>query len=191
MFRGFKNHSQGKGVVGIFAYLDDLLKAIRTLNGANFRIDQVHSPTPRHEIQEALGGGVSPVRYFTLAGGAIGVLFGLALATYAHVQWHLITSGKPVLAWIPFFVIAFECCILFAVLSTLFGLSIISGLPRFRLPVSYDPRFSQDRFGILVSCGEEEEETVIRLLRDAGAEEVKTVGRSPRMPGMPKMARIE
>jgi len=191
MLKGFKKPSHGKGVVGIFAYLDDLLKAIRTLNGANFRIDQVHSPTPRHEIQEALGGGSSPIRYFTLAGGAIGVLFGLALATYAHVQWYLITSGKPVLAWIPFLVIAFECCILFGVLSTLLGLSIMSGLPRFRLPSSYDPRFSQDLFGILVSCGEEEEETVARLLRDAGAKEVKTVGRSPRVPGMPKMARIE
>ena len=191
MLKGFKKPSHGKGVVGIFAYLDDLLKAIRTLNGANFRIDQVHSPTPRHEIQEALGGGSSPIRHFTLAGGAIGVLFGLALATYAHVQWYLITSGKPVLAWIPFFVIAFECCILFGVLSTLLGLSIMSGLPRFRLPSSYDPRFSQDLFGILVSCGEEEEETVARLLRDAGAKEVKTVGRSPRVPGMPKMARIE
>ena len=191
MLEGSKKHSHGKGVVGIFAYLDDLLKAIHALNGANFRIDQVHSPTARHEIHEALGCGSSPIRYFTLAGGAIGVLFGLALATYAHVQWHLITSGKPVLAWIPFFVIAFECCILFGVLSTLLGLSIMSGLPRFRIPVSYDPRFSQDRFGILVSCGEEEEETVTRLLRDAGAEEVKTVGKLPRMPGMPKMARIE
>jgi len=99
-----------------------------------------------HEIEEALQLKPSSIRYFAWVGGAVGTLFGLALATYAHLQWHLITSGKPVLAWIPFFVIAFECCILFGVLSTLLGLSILTRLPRFWLSDAYDSRFSQDRF---------------------------------------------
>ena len=91
------------------------------------------------------------------------------------LQWNLITGGKPVLAWIPFFVIAFESCILVSVLSTLIGLSIMTRLPRLRLSDAYDPRFSQDRFGIVVSCGEGEQETVSRMLKEAGAEEVKGV----------------
>lgn len=163
------------GVVGVFSYLDDLLACIRRLREARLKIEHVYSPTSRHEIQEALQLKTSAVRYFTFIGGAVGALSGLALATYAHIQWHLITSGKPVLAWIPFFVIAFESCILVGVLSTLLGLSVMTRLPRLRLSGAYDPRFSQDRFGIVVSCDETEQETVFKLLKDAGAEEVRKV----------------
>ena len=170
------NHESRPGVVGIFSYLDDVLLCIRRLREGRWTIEHVYSPTPRHEIQAVLDLRTSSIRYFTFVGGAVGALFGLALATYAHLQWHLITSGKPVLAWIPFFVIAFECCILFGVLSTLLGLSIMTGLPRFRLSDAYDSRFSQDLFGILVSCDEAEQETLLILLVEAGAEEVRKVG---------------
>jgi hypothetical protein len=169
-------HESRPGVVGIFSYLDDVLLCIRLLREGRWTIEHVYSPTPRHEIQAVLDLRTSSIQYFTFVGGAVGALFGLALATYAHLQWHLITSGKPVLAWIPFFVIAFECCILFGVLSTLLGLSIMTRLPRFRLSDAYDSRFSQDRFGILVSCDEAEQETVLKLLTEAGAEEVRKVG---------------
>lgn len=169
------SHESRRGVVGVFSYLDDLLVCVRRLRETPLKIEHIYSPTPRHEIEEALQLKPSPIRYFALIGGAVGALSGLALATYAHVQWHLITSGKPVLAWVPFFVIAFEGCILLGVLSTLLGLSIMTRLPRLRLPDAYDPRFSQDRFGIVVSCGQAEQETVSKLLKEAGADEVKKV----------------
>jgi len=169
------SHDTRREVLGIFSHLDAVLACIRRLKESQWTVEHVYSPAPLHEIQEALGLRPSSVRYFTLVGGALGALFGVALAMYAHVQWLLITSGKPVLAWIPFFVIAFECCILFGVLSTLLGLSIMTRLPRFRLPDAYDPRFSQDCFGILVSCGETEEEPVSKLLKEGGADEVKKV----------------
>ncbi len=164
-------------VVGVFPFLDDLRTCLARVEKAHFRIEDVYSPAPSHEIQEALRTGPSPIRYFTLFGGGLGALLGLALAAYAHAQWNLITGGKPVLAWIPFFVIAFECCILVSVLSTLVGLSIMTRLPRLRLSDAYDPRFSQDRFGIVVSCGEGEQETVSRMLKEAGAEEIREVSK--------------
>jgi len=174
----------GPGVIGVFSFLDDLLACIHRLEETPLKIVHVYSPTPCHEIQKAFELRPSSIRYFTLIGGGVGALLGLVLATYAHVQWHLITSGKPVLAWIPFFVIAFECSILGGVLSTLFGLSIMTRLPRLRLSGAYDARFSQDRFGIVVSCDQGEQETVSRMLKDAGADEVKIV---TEVPGMPKV----
>jgi len=164
-------------VVGVFRFLDDLRTYLVRVEKTHFRIEDVYSPAPRHEIQEALRTRPSPIRYFTLVGGGVGALLGLALAAYAHAQWNLITGGKPVLAWIPFFVIAFECCILASVLFTLVGLSIMTRLPRSRLPDAYDPRFSQDRFGVVVSCGEGEQETVSRVLKEAGAEEIRAVSK--------------
>jgi hypothetical protein len=163
------------GVVGVFPFLDELLACIAQVEKTRFRIKDVYSPTPRYEIQEALRNKPSSIRYFTLIGGGVGALLGLALAAYAHVQWNFISGGKPVLAWIPFFVIAFESCILVSVLSTLVGLSIMTRLPRFLLSDAYDPRFSQDRFGIVISCDQNEQETVSRLLKEAGAEEVRKV----------------
>jgi hypothetical protein len=168
-------------VVGVFSYLDDLIMGIHALKKNSFFIKHVYSPTPCHEIKEAFQHKPSSIRYFTLIGGGVGALLGLAMASYAHVQWHLITSGKPVLAWIPFFVIAFECSILGSVLCTLLGLSIMTRLPRLRLPGAYDARFSQDRFGIVISCNETEQETVSRLLKEAGADEVKIVTEVPKM----------
>ena len=162
-------------VVGVFPFLDDLRACMGRVEKTPFRIENVYSPAPRHEIQKAFRAKPSSIRYFTLIGGGVGAVFGLALAAYAHVQWNLVTGGKPVLAWIPFFVIAFECCILVSVLSTLIGLSIMTRLPRSRLPDDYDPRFSQDRFGIVISCGESEQEAAARLLKEAGAEEIRVV----------------
>jgi hypothetical protein len=48
-------------------------------------------------------------------------------------------------------------------------------MPRLHLPDHYDPRFSEDRFGILVNCPDAREEEVRRLLMGAGAEEVHGV----------------
>ena len=173
MIERFNADTKNRRVIGIFSYLDDLLKGIKTLREADLSIESVFSPAPRREIEEALRPGPSPVRYFTFFGGLLGVLFGLGLAIYAHLQWKLITGGKPVIAWIPFVVIAFECCILIGVISTILGMSIKNRMPRFRLPEDYDSRFTDDRFAISVSCPEDKYEEVSRILREAGAEEIK------------------
>ena len=162
-----------KKVVGIFPYLDDLIRGINALRKANVTIEDVFSPTPRHEIQEILDSRPSAVRYFTFFGGILGVLFGLGLAIYAHLQWKFITGGKPVIPWIPFVVIAFECCILVAVLSTILGLMVKTRMPRFKLSDGYDPRFTEDRFGLVAVCKDAQQEEVRRMLEDSGAEEVK------------------
>ena len=170
-----QKHESRAELVGTFSYLDDVLSCIRRLKESHWTIEHVYSPVPSHDIQALLSSGTSSIRYFTFIGGTLGVLFGLALAAYAHLQWELITGGKPFLAWIPFFVIAFECCILFGVIATLIELSIMTRLPCLRLSEVYDARFSQDRFGIHVSCDETEQEIVSELLSEAGAEEVRKV----------------
>jgi len=163
------------GVLGVFSYLDNLLAAIKSLRDGHLKIETVYSPTARHEIQQAMGLRPSSVRYFTLCGGLLGVATGVSLASYAHLQWNFVTSGKPVLAWIPFVIVGFEFTILLGVLFTLAGLLIQTRLPRVRIPKHYDPRFTQDRFGILVSCGAAEREIILKILKDAGAEEVHEV----------------
>jgi hypothetical protein len=166
---------QNPALMGIFAYLDDFIEALQALKQANLDFT-VFTPIPRHEIREAVPMKPSPVRYFTLFGGVFGIISGLSLAVFTVLQWKFIVSGKPIVPWVPFVIIAFEFCILLGVLITLTGLLINIRLPRLRLPPYYDPRFSVDRFGVLVRCTEVTQEEVSRMLTEAGAEEIHEVG---------------
>ncbi len=165
---------QKPALMGIFAYLDDLVEAVEGLKRANLDFT-VFTPIPRHEIREALSMKPSPVRYFTLFGGIFGIIAGLGLAVFTVLQWKFIVSGKPIVPWVPFVIIAFEFCILLGVLCTVVGMLITTRLPQLHLPAYYDPRFSVDRFGVLVRGIEVREQEVSRLLREAGAEEIHEV----------------
>ena len=166
---------RNSGLLGIFPYLDSLLDALRKLKESEFHIDTVFSPIHFSEIQELMGHKPSRVRYFTLAGGILGGLGLVGLAVYAHLSFGLVTSGKPILAWIPFVVVFFEGTVLLAVIFTVAAWILNGRLPRVRLPGAYDPRFSEDRFGVLVACQPGERDIILKLLQDAGAEEVRDV----------------
>jgi hypothetical protein len=162
-------------LLGIFARLDDLLSALKNLKEVQLKIITVFSPINFSEIQEVLGHKPSKVRYFTLAGGIIGGVGLVGLAVYAHLSFKLITSGKPILPPIPFVVPFFEGMVLCAVIFTV-GAWILKGrLPRVRLPKAYDPRFSEDRFGVLVAYADSQREGILKILQDSGAEEVRDV----------------
>jgi molybdopterin-containing oxidoreductase family membrane subunit len=159
--------------MGIFSYLDDLLGAVESARDAKVRVHTVYSPTLRHEIQDALGVKPSRVRYFTLLGGLAGLTGGFGLAIFTVSQWNFITSGKPIVAPIPFVVVGFEMTILLGFLSTLVGMLLSNRMPRMRIAEPYDPRFSEDRFGLLIECAAERGGEVARMLRESGAEEVR------------------
>lgn len=163
------------GVLGVYEYFDDFLTILGKLRREGKTIQEVYTPVPREEIADALGTRRSPVRFFTLFGGAFGIASGIALVIYASSQWMFIVGGKPPIPAVPTVIVAFEFCILFSVLFTIVGFLLFSGLPKITLPEDYDPRLSQDRFGVFVLCGETEREALASLLRDAGAEEVHDV----------------
>ena len=163
------------GIMGIFIYLDDLLSALKALEEKGLDLT-VYSPSAQEEIQEALRQDPSPVRYYTLFGGLFGLISGFILAFYTVLQWKFVVSGKPVIPWIPFVIVGFEFLILFGVFISFAGMLIHSRLPRRRLPVYYDPRFSDNRFGLLVACSFKDRERLAGLLREAGAEEIHELG---------------
>ena len=46
------------------------------------KVDTIFSPIPSHEINEALGLKPSPVRYFTLFGGILGIVSNVKDSTF-------------------------------------------------------------------------------------------------------------
>jgi hypothetical protein len=164
---------QQGALLGVFSTLDSVLSAIIGLRETGIRPDKVYSPARKEEITHELGMKPSPVRYFTLVGAITGILFGYGLATFAASRWGFIVWGKHAVVVIPYVIVSFEFCILFAVLATLLGIAVHTRLPRIRLPEDYDRRFSRDHFGIVVRSGEKDKERVREILSGAGAVEVR------------------
>ncbi len=171
-----KGSDSFQGVVGSFRHLDSILKAIEELHGSGYKDLQALSPVPNHEIDEALEKPPSPVRFFTLVGCLLGGIVGLILTIATSLYYPLITGGKPIVSIPPFLVIVFELTILFGGLLTLGGMLLHARLPRVGIAPVYDPRFSEDQFGLWVRCEDKDYEAVGTLLRSAGAEEIMTAG---------------
>lgn len=160
------------GVLGVFAYMDTAADAIRSLKAKGFPLT-VYSPTPRHEIEEALEPPESAVRIFTITGAFTGTAAGAALAIWSSLQFPLIVGGKEIVALPAFVVIMFEVTVLLGALSTVAGLFITAGLPRIGRPEGlYHPSFSSDRFGVYVHTAPEHFDEVRNILNASGSEEV-------------------
>jgi hypothetical protein len=173
-------------VLGIFDAASKAAAAAVTLRAVSHDAAiadvSVYAPTFDHAIDAALGPGKSPVRVFTLIGGLIGCVLGFAFPIYTVLEWPLITGGKAIISIPPFVVIAFELTILLGALMTVVGFLLSSGLPRLRVRggsnastgVMYDKRFSDDRWGVLVTCAADRAAAVRAQLQHGGAEEVRS-----------------
>lgn len=164
------------GVLGIFSQSTRCAQAIRQLRREGFLDLVTYSPVPDHEIEAALEKPTSPVRFFTLTGAVIGCIAGFALTIGTSLAWPLMTSGKPIVSIPTFVVIAFETTILFGALGNLLGFLLCARLLRRKTERQYDPRFSEDRFGLFVICDAKEAQAASDILRSAEAEEVRIEG---------------
>ena len=162
------------GVLGVFAHLDATVDAVKRLKAGSHRDLTVYSPVPRHELEEALGQRVSPVRMWTLIGGIAGCAFGAWLTLYMSYDWPIVVGGKPIGSIPPYVVIMFEMTVLFGALSTIIGILFNAAQAARRLgTIAWDPRFTDDKFGVFVPCAPDAASAVEQLLRGAGAEEVR------------------
>jgi hypothetical protein len=162
------------GVLGAFRELDAAVQAIEELKQKRLGEVTVYTPTPRHEIEHAVGAGPSPVRRFTLLGGLAGATFGYWIAIWVSDYWPLVVGGKPVASWVPYTIFGFEMMVLFGGLSTVVGLFINSRIPRLTMTVGYDPRFSHGDYGIWVECSPADAAAASAVLRESGAVEVRS-----------------
>jgi ActD protein len=162
-------------VVGVFAHVDTTVHALEELRAKGYHDLEVYTPVPVHEIEDVIERDrpVSPVRLFTLVGALTGTASGFIITIWSALKWGLITGGKPVVSIPPFVVIAFELTILFGGLASAIGAIVLGRLPRFRFSAAYDPRFTNDRFGVAVHCARERGASVREILTKTGAEEVR------------------
>jgi hypothetical protein len=172
-------------VLGVFRHVDTTVRALEELRAKGYHDLTVYTPVPIHEIEDVLERDrpVSRVRLFTVIGGLTGIVSAFVLTIWTSLKWGLVTGGKYMQfsesggivgsSIPPFFIIAFELMVLFAGIATLLGLVTLGRLPRFRPSAWFDPRFTNDRFGVAVHCPPGRGDSVRDILTRSGAEEVR------------------
>jgi Alternative complex III, ActD subunit len=162
------------GVLAVFGHLDATVEAVRRLKDGRHDPLTVYSPMPRHELEQVLDQPTSPVRMWTLVGGLCGCGIGAWITLYMSYDWPLVVAGKTIGSIPPYVVIMFEMTVLFGALSTILGIIFNTLHSRRRMgTVPWDPRFTNDKFGVFVPCGADRAGAVETLLKNAGAEEVR------------------
>jgi len=163
-------------VISTFGSDDECAEAIKSLHEARIHEFRAFFPFPSEKILEAVdhvrAWGRSPVRYWQLFGGIIGVLTAIAITFGTSWEWNLIAGGRPIISVPPYIIIMFELMILIGGLSGLTGFFFHNRMPVFDPYPGYRSRFSENRFGLVVQCDEETAARVESVLRDAGAEDI-------------------
>src|SRR5258707_4151984 len=130
------------GIMAEFDGPDKILAAAKAAYAAGYRRMDAYSPLPIHGLSEALGNPQTKLGWIVLAGGLTGCFGGFALQYWASViNYPVIIGGKPLNSWPAFIPVTFECTVLFAALSAVFGMLALNGLPQ-----PYHPCFNVDRF---------------------------------------------
>ena len=110
---------------------------------------------------------------FTLFGGLFGAVAGYWIAIWTSDYWPMVVGGKAIASWIPYTIICFELMVLVGGLSTVYGMFILSRVPKITQTVGFDPRFTGADYGIYVEAPPERLKEVEALLRGHGAVEVR------------------
>ena len=84
------------GIMAVFQHIDSASSAVRKLKEMGYKDFTVYSPTPNHELDEAVGHPVSPVRLWTLLGGLTGCATGFAMTLWMSYDYPIIVGGKPI-----------------------------------------------------------------------------------------------
>jgi Protein of unknown function (DUF3341) len=141
------------GVMAVFDSRDALLVAAAAAKRERLAPVTAFAPAYDERILRACGAMESSVPWWTLAGGIAGAVVGLAFTIWTVRQWPLlVVSGKPLVAWPPFLIVAFELTILVASIGAIASFLANASRARRRVRIAYDASFSDARFGLLIAC---------------------------------------
>jgi mono/diheme cytochrome c family protein len=142
------------GWIAEFSDEHALLDAARKVRDSGYTRTDAFTPFPVHGIDDALGIKPTILPFMVLCAGLTGLSIALLMQWWMNgVDYPYIISGKPLgisPAAIP---VSFELTILFSAFTSVFGMILLNGLPRFSNPLFSNPKFDRatdDKFFLYV-----------------------------------------
>ncbi len=169
------------GLMAEFETATDLVNACNRSREAGYTDMDAYSPIPIEELHHAIGFPHTKLPLMVLIGGLLGGAGGFSLEYWVSaVAYPLNIGGKPLVSWPMFIPVTFECTILGAALTAVFGMFALNNLPQPYHPVFNVPRFamaSRNRFFLCIEATDRKFDlgSTRAFLETLGAREVTTV----------------
>ena len=169
------------GVLAEFASPADVYHAAEKVRDAGYKKWDVYSPFPIHGIETAMGIPDSNLGWISFFGACTGVFGGFGLQFWIHrFAYPLLIGGKPPIAYPAYVPVTFEPGILLTAFSTILGMLVLNGLPRFYHAVFRSENFKKatdDGFFIGIEAKDPKfsVESVRTLLESAGGKNIEVL----------------
>jgi len=169
------------GLLAEFKDVDSVVDAAAQVRRAGFTRWDVHSPFPIHGIDPVMGIRPTVLPWLVLGGGLFGLFGGMWLQWYTNAyDYPVLVSGKPLWSLPANIPVIFECTVLIAAITAVFGMLALNRLPTLYNPLFKSERFrrvTNDRFFIVIDASDArfDEQRTTQLLQQAGAVAIERV----------------
>jgi hypothetical protein len=155
------------GLIAEFETPAQILKAADEVRKAGYRWWDCCTPFPVHGLDGSMGIKPTILPVMVFFAGMTGTFAAFLLQAFTNAAsfsiWALVwvtgypylISGKPLISLPAFIPVIFEVTILFAALTTVFGMFTMNGLPRLHHPLFNSQRFrrvTDDRFFVVIEA---------------------------------------
>jgi hypothetical protein len=169
------------GLMAEYADVNAVVAAAHSVRKAGYSRWDVHTPFPIHGIDPVMGIRPTGLPWLVLLGGLFGLFGGMWLQWYTNAHdYPVLISGKPLWSLPANIPVIFECTVLCASLTAVFGMLGLNRLPTLYNPLFKSDRFrrvTNDRFFIVIDASDSkfDEPSAMKLLNESGAVAVERV----------------
>lgn len=162
-------NTQIEAIYDSYAPFEEALRALKAAGAARYH---AYGPTNLKDLEELMPVRGVDVRLFATLGALVGLVGFYLMCVLSSLIYRLITGGKPPISNLPFVIISYEGTILCGSLAAFLSAIMLARLWGQRPPAVYNPRFSSDRYGVVVETDADQAPKTRELLKKSGAVEI-------------------